>query len=58
MKEKLLWDIISESTLSVASRKVERYTKHYEVLVGIGDDEVATITLPEEAYIALMKRNI
>jgi hypothetical protein len=41
------------ATLSVAPTKTKRYGIHWQVIVGIGSDHVAFITIDDEALKAL-----
>ena len=52
---KRLKDLIINEDMQEAPSKTERYTKHYEWTIAIGKDEVATITMSEEAFEELKK---
>lgn len=54
-KVKLLREIINSSNVNLAAQKTERYGEWKEVIIGIGKDHVAYITMPVESYEELMK---
>jgi hypothetical protein len=51
--ERLLLELINRNVLGEASSVTERCVPFNEVVVGIGNDEVAYITFPKEAFGAL-----
>ena len=52
-QEKQLKDLIRGHDLVEAPTKTERFGKHYEFIIGIGNDETATIILSDDALKAL-----
>ena len=48
--EELLLELINRNVLGDAPRVTRRNVKHLEAVVGIGNDDIAFITLPEDAY--------
>lgn len=49
--------VLLEGHRVMDSPKVRRFhTRHVEIIIGIGDDETATLTMPEEAYNILLKK--
>jgi hypothetical protein len=54
-KELQLKNLIENMALSTAPIKTLRAGKHYEFVIGIGNDEVAFITMTKEAYDALIE---
>jgi len=51
----LLAYLIGKNKISDAPKKTEYYTKHKEIIIGIGDDHIASLTLDEDALEALYK---
>ena len=43
------------NNVGVAPCKTQRHGAHYEVIIGIGRDHTATLTLDEDAYFELCK---
>lgn len=52
-----LKELIAGDKLFPAPKRSEFVGEHYQFLVGIGDDETATITMTKEAYELLMANN-
>lgn len=52
---KALKYLIDANKMAPAPYKTQRQGKHYEVIIGIGNDHIATLTLDEDAYIELCK---
>jgi len=48
--EELLLELINRNVLGDAPRTTRRNVKYLETVVGIGNDDIAFITLPEGAY--------
>ena len=48
--EELLLELINRNVLGDAPRTTGRNVKHLEAVVGIGNDDIAFITLPEDSY--------
>jgi hypothetical protein len=48
--EELLLELINRNVLGDAPSKTERFVKYFEVVVGVGNNNVAYITLPEDSY--------
>ena len=53
MKDNLR-ELISGLPLVQAPRKTVRTSEHYEFLIGIGNDETASIIMHKDAYEALL----
>ena len=54
--EYLIAFLLSRNEILEAADIEERCSKHYEIVIGIGKDHVAYLTLDEEALWELMKR--
>ena len=57
-KERTLFDLIKDMELHDAPTQTTRHGKHYEFTIAIGKDEVAHVTLTEEALEELKERMI
>lgn len=55
MIEKKLKDLIINDEPLEAPNKREYFTKHYDFIIPIGEDESATITMSKEAFEELKK---
>lgn len=51
----LLRTLVENDTPRPAPTRMEFYTPHYEIVVGIGKDYSATIIIDEESYFELME---
>jgi hypothetical protein len=51
--EDLLLELINRNVMFEAPKKKERFVRHYEVIVGIGDDNTASIILPQDSLFKL-----
>jgi hypothetical protein len=51
--EDLLLELINRNVMFEAPKKTERFVRHYEVFVGIGDDNTASIILPQDSLFRL-----
>ena len=50
--------LMSSNQLSAAAWKTERAGVHVEVVIGIGDDHIAYLTMDAEAYIKLQSLKV
>ena len=61
MKEKeetyLLRKLIEEGNLNPAPSKMEFYTPHFEMVIGIGKDHSATLIIDEDSYFELLEND-
>jgi hypothetical protein len=51
--EDLLLELINRNVMFEAPKKTERFVRHYEVFVDIGDDNTASIILPQDSLFKL-----
>jgi len=51
--EELLLELINRNVMFEAPKKTERLVRHYEVFVDIGDDNTASIILPQDSLFKL-----
>lgn len=54
--EELLYELIQRNGVSIAAISAKRIVPHIETLVGIGEDDTATIVLADESYEVLEER--
>ena len=47
--------IPADTVLTEAPAKIEHYTKHYEVTIGIGPDHTARLIIDEDSVMALRR---
>ena len=47
--------LLMNNNIGDAPHKTQRHGKHYEVIIAIGENHTATLTLDEEAYFELCK---
>ncbi len=56
LEEKTLFELISSSDSQEAAGTIDRFGHWVEWIIGIGNDDVAYITMPFESYTRLIKR--